>query len=177
MKEANHAIPSGEIIMKSKTYNSMLNPIRLFIVLLVFLLASVVVNLAMAAGEIQTTLKVNVKKGLLKKDISPDRSTSDMSGNNVSDATQTFTSDSTNQVLIAASVLTNGIAVIEALWTNKSEYIDFGPGGASVTGDLWKFARLAGSEKILVRLNPTNKIYGACGSISTNTARMIVIEN
>lgn len=144
------------------------------LVLLVAMTALVIGGvIAFCADEIKTTLQLDVEKGQLESIIKPGRVEIDMSGDAISDIVQAFTSTSTDLVTIASSVATNGVTVFWNLNAYASNSIDL---GRLVGGTFYSFQRIEGSEINLLRLHPTNDIYGTAVNADANL-RTIAVED
>lgn len=133
-----------------------------------------------ASDEISSQINISIHKNQLRASVAPDRASLTMLGNNMSDFTQTFTPGSTDQVAIAASVLTNGTFAYVALFTNQwdvntnsiNNAVDI---GGMVGSDFQAVMRVRASDVGCGSLHPTNKIYGTSVA-GTNMVRFIVVE-
>lgn len=142
-------------------------------ILVVVSSALAVTVVALAQNEVKTTVKLEVNKDQLKYSLSPDRVSSDMTGNNMCDFTQTFTPGVSNMIAVSSSVKTNGMCLFQALWTNKLNSVDIG--SADSTTNIFRTIRIQAGESHLVRLHPTNAIAGTAVA-GTNTLRIVVVE-
>ena len=128
-----------------------------------------------AADEIRVTPELQLANGLLKLTRDPGTITLDQRGEDASDLTQTFSTDATSAVVVAAGVATNGICWFRNLTTNEDRYIDLGT--LIVATSNWQpTIRLRAQEVFVGRLHPTNALYGlpTGGDVKV---RCIVIED
>jgi len=126
-----------------------------------------------AADEVKVTCQLDVTKGKLELERKPGRIEIDMAGDSISDIVQTITATSTDLVVVAAGVATNGVTWFRNLTTNTTWYVDIG----RMDGTSWyPFMRLAAEEVSVGRLHPTNAIY-AVSTGGNVLLRTIVVED
>lgn len=141
----------------------------------VLCIAAFSVHGATATNAISLAIELAVNNGELEVEMKPGASQINMAGDSISDIVQGFTVGATSLVTIASGVGTYGVAMIRALWTNESHYIEFGPISIGAT-NFYPIITLKSAEVSAYRMHTTNAIYGHAVGASLN-ARITVVED